>query len=126
VTAFYQGVLERVRAVAGVTRAGLIRNLPLAQEIGDWGLDVEGFVESPGRNAKGDWQVVSDGAIEAFGERLIRGRTFTAADTAASMPSPSSTRRSRARTSPAAIPSAGDSHGIGLAPLADRRRARPG
>jgi putative ABC transport system permease protein len=86
VIAFYQRVLERVRAVPGVTRAGLIRNLPLAQEIGDWGLDVEGFVESPGRNAKGDWQVVSDGAIETFGERLIRGRTFTAADTAASMP----------------------------------------
>ncbi len=86
VAAFYQRVLDRVRAVPGVARAGLIRNLPLAQEIGDWGLDVDGFVESPGRNAKGDWQVVSDGAIEAFGERLIRGRTFTPADTAASMP----------------------------------------
>ena len=86
VTALYQGVLERVRAVAGVTRAGLIRNLPLAQEIGDWGLDVDGYVESPGHNAKGDWQVVSDGAIEAFGERLLRGRTFTPADTATSMP----------------------------------------
>jgi putative ABC transport system permease protein len=79
-------VLEHVRAVPGITSAGLIRNLPLAQAIGDWGLDVDGFVESPGRNAKGDWQVVSDGAIEAFGERLIRGRTFTSADTAASMP----------------------------------------
>jgi putative ABC transport system permease protein len=86
VVAFHQRVLDRVRAVPGVARAGLIRNLPLAQEIGDWGLDVDGFVESPGRNAKGDWQVVSDGAIETFGERLIRGRTFTPADTAASMP----------------------------------------
>ena len=27
----------------------------------------------PGNNAKGDWQVVSDGALEALGERLLRG-----------------------------------------------------
>ena len=33
----------------------------------------------PGRNAKGDWQIVSDGAFEAMGTRLVRGRWFTAA-----------------------------------------------
>ena len=32
----------------------------------------------PGRNAKGDWQIVSDGAFEAMGTRLVRGRWFTA------------------------------------------------
>jgi predicted permease len=55
--------------------------LPLATTIGDYGLDVEGFQESPGRNAKGDWQVATDGAFEALGTRLIRGRWFTPADT---------------------------------------------
>jgi putative ABC transport system permease protein len=83
---FHQQLLSRIRALPGVARAGLVRNLPLAQTIGDWGLDVDGFVETPGNNAKGDWQVVSDSAIEALGERLIRGRTFTAADSATSQP----------------------------------------
>ena len=54
----------------------------LASTIGDWGLDVEGYVETPGNNAKGDWQVATDGAFEALGERLVAGRWFTAADRA--------------------------------------------
>jgi predicted permease len=77
---FYQQMIERVRAVGGVQHAGIVRVLPLATTIGDFGLDVEGFEESPGRNAKGDWQIVSDGAFEAMGTRLTRGRWFTSAD----------------------------------------------
>jgi predicted permease len=80
VVGFYQQLVERVRAVGGVERAGIIRVLPLATTIGDYGLDVEGYVEGPGRNAKGDWQIVSDGAFEAMGSRLSRGRWFTSAD----------------------------------------------
>jgi putative ABC transport system permease protein len=80
VVAFYQQMIERVRAVGGVQEAGIVRVLPLATTIGDYGLDVEGFVEGPGRNAKGDWQIVSDGAFEAMGTRLARGRWFTGAD----------------------------------------------
>ena len=86
VDAFYREINERVRALPGVQSAGIVRALPLATTIGDWGLDVEGFVESPGHNAKGDWQVVTDGALEAMGARLIRGRWFTGADTSASQP----------------------------------------
>ena len=81
IVSFYQRLIERVRALPEVKTAGLMRSLPLANSIGDWGLDVEGFVETPGNFAKGDWQVVSDGALEALGERLVRGRTFTASDT---------------------------------------------
>jgi putative ABC transport system permease protein len=83
---FYQELAERVRAVPGVESAGVVRVLPLATTIGDYGLDVDGYVEGPGRNAKGDWQIVSDGAFEAMGSRLVRGRWFTAADTLASAP----------------------------------------
>jgi predicted permease len=82
VVAFYRHALERVRAIPGVKAAGLIRLLPLGAPIGDWGLDVQGYDEAPGRGAKGDWQVASDGALEALGERVVRGRAFTAADTA--------------------------------------------
>ncbi len=75
-----------MRALPGVEHAGVVRALPLATTIGDSGLDVEGFEEAPGRNAKGDWQIVSDGAFEALGTRLVRGRWFTAQDTTASAP----------------------------------------
>jgi predicted permease len=78
---FYRTLNERVRALPGVQSAGFMRVLPLATTIGDFGLDVEGFEETPGNNAKGDWQIVSDGAFEAMGARLIRGRWFTATDT---------------------------------------------
>jgi predicted permease len=78
---FYRQLTERVRTLPGAAHAGVIRALPLATNIGDWGLDIEGFEEGPGRNAKGDWQIVSDGAFEALGTRLLRGRWFTSADT---------------------------------------------
>jgi predicted permease len=83
---FYRQLVERVDALPGVEHAGVVRVLPLATTIGDFGLDVDGFEEGPGRNAKGDWQIVSNGAFEAMGSRLVRGRWFTAADISASVP----------------------------------------
>jgi putative ABC transport system permease protein len=83
---FYRELVNRVAAVPGVEHAGIVRVLPLATTIGDFGLDVDGFQEGPGRNAKGDWQIVSDGAFEAMGSRLVRGRWFTEADTSGSVP----------------------------------------
>ncbi len=86
VVGFYDRLLERVRGLPGVEHAGVVRALPLATTIGDSGVDVDGFEEAPGTNAKGDWQIVSDGAFEALGTRLVRGRWFTAQDTTASAP----------------------------------------
>ena len=83
---FYRQLIDRVKALPSVEHAGVVRALPLATSIGDWGLDVEGFQESPGNNAKGDWQIVSDGAFEAMGTRLVRGRWFTNVDTFGSVP----------------------------------------
>ena len=86
VVGFYRQLLDRVGKLPGVEHAGVVRALPLATNIGDWGLDVEGFEESPGRNAKGDWQIVSDGAFEAMGTRLMRGRWFERTDTSDTQP----------------------------------------
>jgi putative ABC transport system permease protein len=83
---FYQALLDRIRLLPTVRHAGIIRSLPLAATIGDWGLDVDGYPETPGNRAKGDWQVASDDAAEALGERLVRGRFFSATDTADSIP----------------------------------------
>ncbi|MGE3277713.1 MAG: ABC transporter permease [Vicinamibacterales bacterium] len=81
VAGFYRRLLDEVRGMSGVEAAGVVRVLPLATTIGDYGLDVDGYEESPGHNAKGDWQIVSAGAFEAMGARLVRGRWFTEADT---------------------------------------------
>lgn len=78
---FYRLLNERVRALPGVQASGFMRVLPLATTIGDYGLDVEGFQESPGVNAKGDWQIATEGSFEAMGSRLLRGRWFNSGDT---------------------------------------------
>jgi len=80
VIAVYERLLERVRALPAVRHAGLMRSLPLGTTIRDWGLTVEGFTPQPGLFPKGDWQVVSGGALEALGERLVRGRALGPSD----------------------------------------------
>jgi predicted permease len=80
VNAFYNELVARVRAAPGVERAGLLRLLPLATSIGDWGLTIEGFMPPPGVSTPGDWQIATAGGPEALGERLVAGRWLTDAD----------------------------------------------
>ena len=80
VVAFFSQLVTRVRDVSGVRAAGAVRALPLASTIGDFGLRIEGYVPPPGTSAKGDWQIATDGYLEASGERLLRGRPITADD----------------------------------------------
>jgi putative ABC transport system permease protein len=82
---FYQRLLEKVRELPGVTVAGAARSLPLGSTIGDYGLTVEGFNPPAGTRPKGDWQIATDGYLEAMGERVLRGRGITAADTSDGM-----------------------------------------
>ena len=86
VVSFYERAIVQLRQLPGVTDVGAVRSLPLGSTIGDWGLDIDGYVNTPGNRAKGDWQVVTDGAIEAMGEHLVAGRLFTRADRADSQP----------------------------------------
>ena len=80
VVLFYDRVLSSVRSLPGVQVAGAVRSLPLGSTIGDFGLRIEGFVPPPGTNPKGDWQIATDGYLEAMGERLIRGRGISRDD----------------------------------------------
>ena len=80
VVASYERIVDKVRRVPGVVVAGAARALPLGSTIGDFGLMVDGYMPPPGVGAKGDWQIVTDGYLEAMGERVIRGRSITAAD----------------------------------------------
>jgi putative ABC transport system permease protein len=86
IDAYFDAVLSRVRARPDVTAAGLIRWLPLATTLGDWGLHIEGRAAPPGDSPTGDLQLASPGALEALGERLIRGRLFTDRDRGTAMP----------------------------------------
>lgn len=78
---FYDQLVRRVRTLPNVERAGLLRLLPLGQQIGDWGLMVEGYTPPPGVGTPGDWQVASSGGPEALGEQLVAGRWLSDEDT---------------------------------------------
>jgi predicted permease len=80
VIGFYDQLLQDVRATPGVESAGLLRLLPLATSIGDWGLTIEGFTPPPGVNTPGDWQVATAGGPESLGERLVAGRWLAETD----------------------------------------------
>jgi predicted permease len=81
VVGFYSRLNAELRSIPGVKYAGAARSLPLGSQIGDFGLTVDGYVPPPGTNAKGDWQIATDGYIEAMGEQIVRGRSITPADT---------------------------------------------
>jgi predicted permease len=80
VASFWAELQRRVGAVPGVRQVGAVRSLPLAAEIGDWGLAVEGYTPPPNQATPGDWQVVTPGYFEAMGLKLREGRVFTASD----------------------------------------------
>jgi putative ABC transport system permease protein len=81
---FYSRLMAQLRSIPGVTAAGAARSLPLGSQIGDFGLRIDGYVPPPGTNAKGDWQIATDGYLEAMGEQVVRGRGIAAADTSES------------------------------------------
>lgn len=79
-SAFYDRVLSETRSLPGVTDAAFVRVLPLATQIGDWGLQVDGYTPPPGQGTPGDWQVVSEGYFRTMDIPVVRGRTFDATD----------------------------------------------
>lgn len=80
VASFWDEVQRRIAAVPGVKRVGAVRLLPLATEMGDWGLRIEGYTPPPGQFSPGDWQIVTPGYIEAMGLHVREGRAFDARD----------------------------------------------
>ncbi|MGQ0646567.1 MAG: ADOP family duplicated permease [Gemmatimonadaceae bacterium] len=80
VAAFWEGLQTKVAQLPQVQSVGAVLLLPLATEMGDWGLQVEGYTPPPNTGTPGDWQVVTPGYFETFGLRLASGRFFDARD----------------------------------------------
>jgi predicted permease len=80
VVAFWDDVQRRVSALPGVKRVAAVRLLPLATEMGDWGMTIDGYTPPPNQGAPGDWQVVTPGYFETMGLTLREGRAFTTGD----------------------------------------------
>jgi putative ABC transport system permease protein len=82
VTGFYTELLRRVRALPGVSSAGMVRLLPIDQEMGDSCVGVEGYMPPQGECPAADWQAASDGYFEAIGQEVLEGRGIEATDVA--------------------------------------------
>lgn len=80
VAAFWDGIERDIGQLPGVRAVGSVRLLPLATEMGDWGLQVEGYTPPPNQYTPGDWQILTPGAFAALGMRLVSGRLLGPGD----------------------------------------------
>ncbi|HEY6186739.1 MAG TPA: ABC transporter permease [Pyrinomonadaceae bacterium] len=79
--AFYNQLLERLQATAGVRSAALVMNLPLSGSNMNRGFIVEGRPEPrPDENVTVDYQVISSGYFQTMEIPVLRGRAFTDRD----------------------------------------------
>jgi predicted permease len=80
VAGFWSNLEREIAALPGVTAVGSVRLLPLATEMGDFGVQVEGYTPPPNQSAPADWQILSPGAFPALGLRLREGRLLGPGD----------------------------------------------
>jgi putative ABC transport system permease protein len=83
--AFYQQVVERVRALPGVESAGVVSQLPLGGNLDMYGLHIEGQINpNPEKDPSGDRYSISPGYLRALRIPLISGREIDEQDRASS------------------------------------------
>jgi putative ABC transport system permease protein len=83
VQAFYRDVVDRTRALPGVSSSAVVRVLPMTGVMGDWSFRVEGRPVVPGRDdGAGDWQVVSPDYFRVMRVHLMSGRLLSETDDA--------------------------------------------
>jgi predicted permease len=81
--AYFDNMLRRVRAIPGITAAGLADVLPF-QGDRSWQVSGVGQIYPKDRHPEAFVRMVSDGYFEAVGIRLLAGRLFTERDRASS------------------------------------------
>jgi putative ABC transport system permease protein len=82
--AFHDQVLERVRALPGVTSAGFTSNLPFSGSNNQGSYQIDGYTLAPGQpQPHGMIRSVSPDFFKTLGVSLLRGRVFADQDTLA-------------------------------------------
>ena len=80
--AFYEQVLERVRAIPGVAAAGMAVTLPIGGDSFGAPVTIEGHeLPPPGQEPAAGYQMVSPGFFDAAGVGLVAGRDVALTDT---------------------------------------------
>lgn len=80
VAGFYEELLRRIRELPEVNAAGAARLLPLASQMGDAGVMVDGYVRGENESTQGEWQWVTPGYLEIMNIPLLEGRVFDGRD----------------------------------------------
>lgn len=83
--AFYERLLERLRANPQVKSAALMSVAPLSLGSSDRGISVPGYVPRQGEGMSIHYSQISPGYFEAMGIPIIKGRAFFGTDSATSM-----------------------------------------
>jgi putative ABC transport system permease protein len=82
---FYRQLLEQLRRLPGVEKAGAINHLPLAGDLWAWGFRIEGRpAPRPGEMPIGVYRIVTPGYLASMKLPLVRGRDIAESDTLAS------------------------------------------
>jgi putative ABC transport system permease protein len=84
--AFYDQVLERVKALPGVTSAGYTTAVPLKWKGGASALTIEMYQTEQGRNPNAIHRQISNGYFQTMGIPLVAGRFFEDSDGPQSTP----------------------------------------
>jgi putative ABC transport system permease protein len=80
ITGFHEALLERVRAMPGVTSAGVVTGLPFGGQDARIGFQIEGRDATPSQPTRAHPRLVSAGYLPTLGVPLIRGRALTERD----------------------------------------------
>lgn len=82
---YYDSILERVRALPGVTAAGAVQHLPFSGYSWDIPFEVEGQPATPGAALPtAGTRIITPGYFAAIGQPLLAGREIERADAATS------------------------------------------
>jgi predicted permease len=80
---FFSRLVEDASRIPGVLAAGAVSNLPLATNVGDLNIELDGRPVAEGDvSPRLDWQIVTPGWFEAMGVEILRGRAITTVDDA--------------------------------------------
>jgi predicted permease len=85
--AFWQRLVEQIRALPGVTSVGLTTNVPFSGNVSSGSYSIVGYAQGPTEaSPHGRQEVVGADYFRAMGIPLIEGRLFSDGDTADSPP----------------------------------------